>query len=280
MINKFLVVGGCPRSGTTLLNILINTHPDIFISNELNIIKFNDKLNGLFYREDSSKKLKERKKSKKETWKLSDLTSLIPNKSITLYSELFKFIYQDMSKSSSLSLIGDKFPKYYHDFPNYQNLDFVKTKYYLHVSRNPINVLNSFIRRQKNTRDGVDYFNTRIMPEEILNEWICAWNFINKESSIHHIKYEDIITNRKKVFFRLSNYLDITDSFDTSSINDFDDEIILSRKEVSLLPPSLIEISRTWNDLDFSNIPNHLQKIETIKLSFKSLFNKVITRIL
>lgn len=280
MINKFIVVGGCPRSGTTLLNILINTHPDIFISNELNIIKFNDKLNGLFYREDSSKKLKERKKSKKETWKLSDLTSLIPNKSITLYSELFKFIYQDMSNSSSLSLIGDKFPKYYHDFPNYQNLDFVKTKYYLHVSRNPINVLNSFIRRQKNTRDGVDYFNTSIMPEEILNEWICAWNFINKESSIHHIKYEDIITNRKKVIFRLSNYLDITDSFDTSLINDFDDEIILSRKEVSLLPPSLIEISRTWNDLDFSNIPNHLQKIETIKLSFKSLFNKVITRIL
>ena len=216
MINKFLVVGGCPRSGTTLLNILINTHPDIFISNELNIIKFNDKLNGLFYREDSSKKLKERKKSKKETWKLSDLTSLIPNKSITLYSELFKFIYQDMSKSSSLSLIGDKFPKYYHDFPNYQNLDFVKTKYYLHVSRNPINVLNSFIRRQKNTRDGVDYFNTRIMPEEILNEWICAWNFINKESSIHHIKYEDIITNRKKVIFRLSNYLDITDSLEAA----------------------------------------------------------------
>ena len=280
MINKFIVVGGCPRSGTTLLNILINTHPDIFISNELNIIKFNDKLNGLFYREDSSKKLKERKKSKKETWKLSDLTSLIPNKSITLYSELFKFIYQDMSNSSSLSLIGDKFPKYYHDFPNYQNLDFVKTKYYLHVSRNPINVLNSFIRRQKNTRDGVDYFNTSIMPEEILNEWICAWNFINKESSIHNIKYEDIITNRKKVIFRLSYYLDITDSFDTSLINDFDDEIILSRKEVSLLPPSLIEISRTWNDLDFSNIPNHLQKIETIKLSFKSLFNKVITRIL
>ena len=280
MIDKFLVIGGCPRSGTTLLNILINTHPDVFITNELNIIKFSEKLDALFYREQSSLSLKERKKSRKETWTLSDLTCLIPRKSPNLYAEILKVFFHDMSQCKNLILIGDKVPKYYHNYNQYNKFCLANEMYYLHVSRNPLNVLNSFIRIQKNNKEVNDYFNTNLMPEEILNEWILAWNFINKEQHVHHIKYESLLNDSNSIFSGLSNYLCIPNAFESSSINNFEDEIILDNQTINLLPPKLIELSKSWLDLDFSHVPPHLQHIDFVKLSYTSVIKKFIRRIL
>jgi hypothetical protein len=47
-----LLIQGCPRSGTSLLYQIINGHPNIVLSHEMNLMKINDseKIIDFFYK--------------------------------------------------------------------------------------------------------------------------------------------------------------------------------------------------------------------------------------
>ena len=49
MAVKLLLVQGCPRSGTTLVNRLLNTHPEIAITNELDLVRLYGQLSSVLF---------------------------------------------------------------------------------------------------------------------------------------------------------------------------------------------------------------------------------------
>ena len=78
---KLLLICGCPRSGTTLLNILLNSHPNISITNELDLYKLSFDLNHLlfFKHKKRSNASFNRPKSIRENWSDKDVLSYTPS---------------------------------------------------------------------------------------------------------------------------------------------------------------------------------------------------------
>ena len=51
---KLILVTGCPRRGTTMLNLLLNSHDNIAISNECNISKIVPKLIYILFKKEKA----------------------------------------------------------------------------------------------------------------------------------------------------------------------------------------------------------------------------------
>ena len=91
---KLLLVTGCPRSGTTIANIVLNSHPNISITNECNLINILEKIesSSIFsrFRSINSKDLK-REMSTRENYKINDLKRFVPGFDSSIDSLLFSF---------------------------------------------------------------------------------------------------------------------------------------------------------------------------------------------
>ena len=109
MNKKILLISGCPRSGTTLINIIINSHPKIAITNEINLFNIvNDIDNALFRREGKLEKMIasgrgiDRKKTSREIWKASELLDWIPRKKVCKNEILYQLC--SSIKSSEITI--------------------------------------------------------------------------------------------------------------------------------------------------------------------------------
>ena len=114
---KLLLVTGCPRSGTTIANIVLNSHPNISITNECNLINILEKIesSSIFSRFSSinSKDLK-REMSTRESYKINDLKRFVPSFDSSIDSLFFLlFFNQNNSKENKIFIFGDKYPRLY-----------------------------------------------------------------------------------------------------------------------------------------------------------------------
>ena len=89
MNKKLLLVSGCPRSGTTLINIILNSHPEIAITNEINLFSIINNIDDVLFKREKkiSRMIKleksiKREKTARETWEANDLLKWIPKKKI------------------------------------------------------------------------------------------------------------------------------------------------------------------------------------------------------
>jgi UDP-galactopyranose mutase len=112
---KILIVQGCPKSGTTILWKILNSHPKIELTFEKDLNKIN-----------------------------------------------LKKLNKGISNNQEIIYYGDKLPKYYHT----QIYKRIKDLKIIHISRNPINTINSMMVKSKNAKKEVDnswntYFNLK-----------------------------------------------------------------------------------------------------------------------
>ncbi|GAB3376463.1 hypothetical protein GCM10027567_16460 [Spongiibacter taiwanensis] len=153
---------------------------------------------------------------------------------------------EDLSKF----IIGDKYPKYYT-----WDLDFVSSVLgvpkFIHVTRNPYDVINSCIHRRDMAISGNDWWPIR-SSSEYLNDWIDAWNFSSEKNlsdDFLHIKYEDFIENPSAVSQKLASFLDIENRFDISIVNVRRPEVARESQYKKLIEAHLAEEILCW-DMD------------------------------
>lgn len=223
---SWLVVGGCPRSGTTLLNFLLNSHPAIRLTNENNFARLIDQVGQLFYREQRLPSVPDRLKGPNENWRREDVeraTLQFDKCAVPVLKALYTAHFGDQVCFDQVAYFGDKLPCYYdRDWDRVQ--DFIKPMKVIHVSRDPRDVVNSMLRRAHNTRQGKDYWHSLSTPEQACYEWARGWNFIvaerrqPKDVDYLHIKYEDFVDEPDRELARLCEFLQVEDQFDRSSI--------------------------------------------------------------
>ena len=107
--NKIILVMGSPRSGTTFMNLLLNSHPNVSITNEVNLVKATEAIKSLLFRERNTF---DRLKSPRETWEIEDIYSSIPKDENTLFSML-RVYCTSIKNNDNIVLFGDKLPLYY-----------------------------------------------------------------------------------------------------------------------------------------------------------------------
>lgn len=268
----FLVLGN-PRSGTSLLRIILNSHTDIVVPpesgflhwwypkyknwsivNSKNVVNVNEFLDDLFV----SKKI--------EGWGLDrqKLFAKIREKEPQNYLGLISTIYRFYS---SKRIVGDK-NNYFID--HLEELDIIcENPKYIHIVRDGRDVACSYANVLKLSNISYEYlpkFNSSI--ESIAQEWNSniekVDNFLINKTFIT-IKYEELITNTELVMSSICSFLGVR--FDPNMLKYY-----LYNDEP--------EITRAWKHKTFESIDPKNQKKYLNILTPENIqrFNKIAAK--
>ncbi|MBI2970716.1 MAG: sulfotransferase [Gammaproteobacteria bacterium] len=225
---SWLILGGCPRSGTTVLNFTLNDHPAVRLTNEHNLALLIEKLEEVFYRERLLARWPEREMGPGENWHREDVRRATLRCAASLTPAL-RAIYESTFAGQvdlrELRYFGDKFPTYYAE-----SFDKVRGALspltVIHVSRHPYAVIASMLRRTRNTALGADSWTRWTTLEAGCTEWARAWNFMQGlrgrgESPgfrCLHLRYEDLVAEPDQTCRRLQSFLGLEAGFDESRV--------------------------------------------------------------
>ena len=208
-----LLIGGCPRSGTTALIQILNSNPKVFISSEENLIKLKQTLSkslGTKERRASTISQGMRVLSSRETLSVDNIHQHNFSESSVWPSirHIYKWHHRQMHGEENLEIWGDKLPNYYKDLPEILSLKGVK---YLHITRHPLDVINSMLRRTEMARQGLDWWKAVTEFKEMLNTWTAAYKSICalEGNKVLHIHYEDLVFNFPQTISSINNFIGI-----------------------------------------------------------------------
>ncbi len=223
-MENILFIGGCPRSGTTALLQIFNSNPFCYISSEENILEFlsilEKKLNTKLRRKNNLRSGM-RHLSARESLTLENIHS--HNFDIDSVWPTLKFIYkfhhEKLHPGGELTLWGDKLPNYYSDIAKFLHHE-IK---YIHITRNPFDVINSMISRCKAAELGKDWWRSITNFDDMLNKWCDAYASIleiGESKKVLHIQYEDLIFQYDNTVSSINSFLNLNLIYSNILIND------------------------------------------------------------
>ena len=266
-MTQWICNGGCPRSGTTAFLEVFNQHPNIGMFPEYNFFTLIEKFDDIFYKEANTREkgwigninANDRPGATVIT---KDFLRYIPQKEKGHQRHIIKSLFEAVFPDKDLKVIGEKLPFYFQQDIYKLNKRVGPIKF-VHITRNPLWVINSFRHRTKLVEQGKDLWKYRDIQEAI-NIWISAWNFMIANSDdldILPIKYENFFTypieSRREVF----DFLELEDY----AVRDFAGEKYgdlnaLTNEEYDVCRRLFAPLIRDWdtmamNDLILSHGP-------------------------
>ena len=266
-MTQWICNGGCPRSGTTAFLEVFNQHPNIGMFPEYNFFTLIEKFDDIFYKEANTREkgwigninANDRPGATVIT---KDFLRYIPQKEKSHQRHIIKSLFEAVFPDKDLKVIGEKLPFYFQQDIYKLNKRVGPIKF-VHITRNPLWVINSFRHRTKLVEQGKDLWKYRDF-EEAINIWISAWNFMIANSDdldILPIKYENFFTypieSRREVF----DFLELEDY----AVRDFAGEKYgdlnaLTNEEYDVCRRLFAPLIRDWdtmamNDLILSHGP-------------------------
>ena len=260
-MSQWICTGGCPRSGTTAFLEVFNQHPNIAMFPEYNFFTLIDSFDQLFYKEVNTISkgwigninVNERPGATVIT---KDFLKYIPQKEKGHQRHVIKALFEAVFPNKDLKVIGEKLPFYFQSDLYKLNKRVGPIKY-IHLTRNPLWVINSFRHRAKLSEEGKDLWKYRSFGEAC-DIWMEAWNFL--VNARHHldilpIKYEhffdDPFDARNEVF----NFLNLSDynvmDFSGQKYGDLD---ALTSKEYSLLEKLFDPLILNWETMSMNEL--------------------------
>ena len=214
-----LLVTGHPRSGTQLLQRLLNSHPDIRLTNEFGCFRTLGVPRSLFALGIFGR-----------CWARRKLPILTPpgmsrrEHLQTSYAFEARFLLQLRRMRPPLvhaadveailrslfppaRLVGDKLPDYVFNLNQFAGLDGVKT---VVIYRDARDVTSSYLERLRAGWDRMPVFNAYDTPHKIAERWVEAANQMRKhESEVFALQYEALVHHPEHELTRLAEWLDV-----------------------------------------------------------------------
>jgi len=225
MTGGFLLIGGSPRSGTTALLHLLNSNPHVFISSEENVFKSLQTLEGLLgSRDRRSRKMngQMRELSPRETLTMDNIHRY--NMDVTAVWPTLRFIYerhhQQIHSGLPLQVWGDKLPAYAQNILKVLSLPGVR---YLHITRNPYDVVNSMLRRTKAARQGKDWWTAVTEFDKMIEVWAESYLAIEKyedQQNVLHLHYEQLVFDFQQSSLKICRFLKSDLHFENLLVDD------------------------------------------------------------
>ena len=196
---------GMPRSGTTLVEQIISSHPDVYGGDELNF--FNNLIKEKFYKNNEFS---------------IDAVNKINEKTIKNIGD--KYISQINQLSNNFKRVTDKLPINF-KWIGFINLVFPNSRI-IHCTRNPKDIsLSLFKNLFTNTElnyaykldDIINFYN---LYEDLMNFWQRLF-----PKSIIEIKYEELIKNPKKEIPNIIKLLDL--EWNDKCLNFYDNKRVI-----------------------------------------------------
>jgi len=212
-VSNLILIGGSPRSGTTAILQLFNSNPCVFVTSEENLLNCQNVLKKLL-----------NTKTRRDTVINGTMRELSPRETLTLeniHSHNFhteaiwptlRFIYEyhhnQIHPEYDLLIWGDKLPGYWRDLKKIMMIPRAK---YIHITRNPLDVINSMLRRTEAAKTGRDWWKNITAFSEMLDVWANAYSSIlsvEDKSNVLHVHYEELLFNYENTIDRLNHFLE------------------------------------------------------------------------
>ena len=226
-MNPFpLLIGGCPRSGTTALLQVLNSNPSCYISSEENLPKLLAALSKVLGTQERRNEVISHKGMRALSFResLHEKNTNSHNFSQASVWPTVQFIYQNhhekLSPGFPLLLWGDKFPNYFKNITTFMGISGLK---YLHITRNPLDVVNSIMRRCEMTRQGKDWWKAITDFEEMINAWAVAYQVIQQidgRPEVFHLHYEELVFDFCGSVARLNAFLGVDLAYEDILVSD------------------------------------------------------------
>lgn len=276
------VVSGAPRSGTTLMQRIINTHPNAACTHEYGIDRLLMKIDSLFDMDETSPFIQNAGGDDKpiDARNLDEFSSRRDREAATIGGDAFlvprrardrnKFItsfFTNISGKESLGAIGDKTPNL-HTTEEFEKIrKELPDIRFIYMIRNPSNVIVSSMRRAKFTEMGHDKWHIDKVNSAIV-EWIDNWEHIARLADKYGdsaliVKYEDLEIDYNKETKRLAEFLGLTDNFSQLSISvpEHMRDFRLDPKDSQEVQRCLGGIINDWHNQDASELINKFPRI-------------------
>jgi len=280
-MNSPVFIIGSPRSGTTLLRLMLTSHRNIVIPPECGFAVWwyekyknwgkSTKANDLRYRDF----LRDLLKSKKiETWHIDekDLLKFLREREPSSYSELVSCVYEwyGLSNGKSLKRWGDKNNFYIHHILTIKKI--FPNACFVHIIRDGRDVACSYKELHERKIDSPYAPKLPHTIEKIAEEWkinieeaIESFTRINWEN-VYEIKFEDLIFNTETSLSNLCARLG--EEYDLSMLNyhninrerDLEPKEFLKWKEKTLQAPMKSVVGRHKKGLT----KRELKKFESV----------------
>ena len=209
---EWLLVGGAPRSGTTLLYHLLKAHSAIALKNERDLFE-----------------------------------RLLAAGQGQVAREYLAVLNDD--QIAGLRYLGEKRPEYYeYDLQRHFSSRWPKI---VHLSRRPADVIGSMLKRAELARQGRDpgwspHFGVR----DAVDIWLRAWRYAmsNRDQPwFLHIKYEDLIDAPARVLGQVVSHLEISDISIPPDMIFTPKSHVLEGEAQRLLSTRLARIDNDWH---------------------------------
>ncbi|MCB0209228.1 MAG: sulfotransferase [Anaerolineae bacterium] len=214
-----LIIGGHPRSGTTILQEVCDRHPNISITNEFGNFAYL----GQSYLEYSYRMMR-RWCRVGNKWAF-DL-SYSSQKPLGLYNFLFTTRYllrmgqppwrpidvqtiETTLKQTfpEATIVGDKWPDHMFLMDNFVKRDDL---YCLVIYRDCRDVTSSFLKQTRTTWRKQAWVNSLNTAEKVARRWVEVMHLTERHADqLHIIRYEDLIKNPKAVFASIGAWLGV-----------------------------------------------------------------------
>jgi hypothetical protein len=221
-----LLIGGCPRSGTTALLQVLNSNPSCYISSEENLPKILGALSKVLGTQERRNEVISHKGMRALSLResLNEKNANRHNFSQDSLWPTLRFIYEyhhgKLSPGFPLVLWGDKFPNYFKNIDVVMAVPGVK---YLHITRNPLDVVNSIMRRCEMTSQGKDWWKAMTDFEGMVNAWSDAYQIIQRIESrpeVFHLHYEELVFDFHGSAARLNGFLGVNFAYEDILVSD------------------------------------------------------------
>lgn len=225
MLRSPLFVGGAPRSGTTALLQVLNSNANAYVSSEenlLSLIKVFGKSLGTRERRASTLAGGMRELSERETLTADNIHSHnFTEKSLwPSIRYLYKWHHKQSNAGEPLILWGDKLPNYYKELDAVLAVPQVK---YLHITRNPYDVVNSMLRRTEMSKQGKDWWRAITDVENMIEAWASAYKAMRKvESATNtlHVQYESLVFEFDKTIAQINAFIGVELAYQNVMVDD------------------------------------------------------------
>lgn len=285
MSEKFVFIIGNPRSGTSLLRIILNSHRNVTIPPECGFIHWwFDKYKKWPNNNDLSNYINDLKNSKKiETWRLNftDLSNYLNSKNpesyLELISNVIKFYGETNLGKTKQNVLGDK-NNYYID--HLEELFQINPEaQFIFIIRDPKDVYCSYRGIDMKASDSKYIPKLTNDVNLFANKWVNNHakivDFISNNDINNYIiiEYEDLIKNLKLNLKKLTNFLQVY--YDSQMENYYlkNDEPLefMAWKKKTLTPPDATSIGRYIELLTDSEILTIDEKTKNVRTRLDKL---------
>lgn len=270
------LIQGCPRSGTTLLNRVLNTHANVAITNEIDLLNIKRDIDEVVFAKlwKLERNSIDRSQSEREGWNLNEVREFLPENT-EIVSKFLRDLCSSIYPNREILHYGDKTPTYYmYSADQLVEIAAKQEIKIIHVTRSFDDVLSSIARRTRQSIAGKDTWRSIVTRRDAIWHWCYAWNRRKHFASHPNVRfldlnYESFIANSEEGTAVIANFLQVTNEFDATFVKETPLSHVKRKGEIDTLP-SMPDVRRLPLLLD-----GHY---DVLPLPKELLFNRVERR--